>query len=200
MLVIGIIGGVASGKSLVAGQLRDLGAQVIDVDQVGHEVLRDPDVETAIRQRWGDSVFGEDGHVNRAALAQIVFAPPPDGPKQLDHLEQLTHPRIGQRLRRRIEVARDTETTKAVVLDAAVLLKAGWDGFCDKIVFVDTPRDVRQRRCRQRGWSDEHFAAREAAQPSLDIQRAGADVVIDNSVSRQQTQAEIRQFWSLLPE
>lgn len=200
MLVIGIIGGVASGKSFVAGHLEVLGAEVINVDRVGHEVLRDPAVEAAARQRWGDAIFGDQGHVDRSALARIVFAPEPDGPWQLAYLEQLTHPRIAEKLRHEIASARTRGQTKAVVLDAAVLLKAGWNRFCDKILFVDTPRDVRRQRTRQRGWTEDEFAARQAAQPALSVQRDIADIVVDNSVSREQIQAEIQRFWDSISE
>ena len=200
MLVIGIVGGVASGKSSVAEHFRDLGARVINVDGVGHEVLRDGQVEQAVRQRWGDVVFDDDGHVDRAELARIVFAPTPDGPKQLTFLEQLTHPRIAQQLRHRIHVARASGTTKAVVLDAAVLLKAGWDRFCDRIVFVDAPREMRRERAGRRVWTAEQFAAREMAQPPLDVQRGRADVVVDNSASPEHTRAMIHRFWNSLSE
>lgn len=200
MLVVGIIGGVASGKSFVAGHLEDLGAEVINVDRVGHEVLRDPAVEAAARRRWGNAIFGDDGHVDRSMLARIVFAPGPNGPRQLAFLERLTHPRIAERLRHEIANARTRSETKAVVLDAAVLIKAGWDRFCDKIVFVDTPGDVRRQRTRQRGWTEEEFTAREAAQPALSVQRGIADIVVNNSVSREQIQAEVQRFWHSISE
>ena len=75
MHVIGLIGGVASGKSLVAAQLARLGAAVLDADRAGHEALRLPEIEAAARRRWGEAVFGADGHVDRARLAQL-FSPP----------------------------------------------------------------------------------------------------------------------------
>ncbi len=98
MKILGLLGGVASGKSLVARQLAELGAVVLDADRAGHEALRLPNVEAAARQRWGDAVFGPDGHIDRSRLAKIVFAPPPDGPKERKYLEELTHPEIGRRL------------------------------------------------------------------------------------------------------
>src|SRR5206468_438085 len=86
--VIGLVGGVASGKSLIAGQLADLGAVVLDADRAGHEVLDEPEVRAALRRRWGDAVFGTNGAVNRTSVGRIVFAPPPDGPRELQFLEQ----------------------------------------------------------------------------------------------------------------
>ena len=200
MLVIGIVGGVASGKSFVAGHFRTLGAEVIDVDRVGHEVLRDPAVEVAARQRWGKAIFGDDRHIDRSKLARIVFARAPDGPRQLAYLEQLTHPRIAERLRHHIATSKAQGETKVVVLDAAVLVKAGWNRLCDMVLFVDTPQDVRRQRAQQRGWTDNEYTARQAQQPSLSAQRDVADIVIDNSASSEQIQTEIERIWNSIPD
>jgi dephospho-CoA kinase len=196
MLVIGIVGGVASGKSAVADHFRSLGAEVIDADRVGHEVLGESAVIEAARGRWGETILGDDGQIDRTALAQIVFAPAPEGPKQLAYLEQLTHPRIAERVRHEIATARATGRVPAVVLDAAVLLKAGWHRFCDKILFVDTPPEIRRQRARQRGWTDEAWKTREARQPPLSAQRAIADFVIDNRGCRGQIQAQVQRIWA----
>ena len=198
MLVIGIMGGVASGKSSVAEYLKQLGAVVLDGDRIGHRVLTQPEVETALRQRFGGQVFGHDGHVDRAALAKTVFAPAPDGPEQLAFLEQLTHPRIIQCIERRLAQCSEQAEVKVVVLDAAVMSKTGWDEFCNKIIFVEAPQHLRHQRARSRGWSEEDFIAREAAQESLDVKRGRADVVIDNSGSPEHAQAQIDRFWRSL--
>lgn len=194
MLVIGLVGGVASGKSLVARQLSDLGAAILDGDRAGHEVLRTTEVEEAVRRRWGAGVFGPDGRIARSALAAIVFAATPQAREELNYLEQLTHPRIAAMLRGQIaELA--AAGTPAAVLDAPVLLKAGWDKFCDRIVYVDAPREVRAARARQRGWNEAQFAAREAAQESLEVKRRHADAVIDNSASAEATQVQVKRLW-----
>ena len=83
-------------------------------------------------------------------------------------------------------------------MDAALLLEAGWDQWCEKTVFVEAPREARLARAMARGWKEEEFAAREAAQESLDRKRARADVIIDNSGSPQRTQAQVEQFWASL--
>lgn len=197
MQIVGLLGGVASGKSLIARQLCELGAGLLDGDRAGHEVLQLPEIERQVRQNWGDAVFGAEGRVNRKALGKIVFAPPPEGPRQLQRLEQLTHPEIGVRLHRQAEdLAR--EGRKVAVLDAPVMLKAGWDKFCDRIVFVDAPREVRLARAIGRGWNQEDFAAREAAQESLEVKRAHADTMIDNSGSPESTEAQLKRLWHSL--
>lgn len=197
MKVIGILGGVASGKSLVANQFRRLGAEVLNADIVGHEVLRETEVITALCERWGDRVLDEHGQINRAEVANIVFAPPPDGPKQLAFLEQITHPRIGQHLRQQIE-ALSASGVEVVVLDAPVMMKAGWDRLCDQIVFVETERNTRKQRARMRGWTDEAFAAREDAQESLDKKRDVSDCVINNSRSQDETFQQVQEFFNTI--
>ena len=197
MRVIGVLGGVASGKSLVARQLADFGAGLLDADRAGHEALRLPHVEAAVRRRWGQTVCTAGGRIDRARLAQIVFTDSPEGPREREHLERLTHPEIGRLLKRQAE-ALDDRGTKVAVLDAPLLLEAGWDSVCEKLIFVEAPRPVRLSRAKARGWSEADFAAREAAQESLDLKRRRADVVVDNSGSPGQTLAQIERFWQSL--
>jgi dephospho-CoA kinase len=196
MRIIGIVGGVASGKSMVAQQFARLGAGVLDADQVGHEVLRLPHVETAARQRWGNAVFGPNGQIDRQRLADIVFAQGPDAEKERKYLEELTHPEIARLVWRRASSLAAGD--KIVVLDAALLLETGWDQWCEKIVFVETPQEMRLARAKARGWSKDDFAAREGVQESLERKRARADVRIDNSGSLERMQAQVEQFWMSL--
>ena len=99
MHLIGLLGGVASGKSFVARQLAAWGAGVLDADRAAHEVLREPATEEAARARWGERVFGPDGRIDRSKLAQVVFSPLPEGVKERAYLEKLIHPEVGRRLR-----------------------------------------------------------------------------------------------------
>ena len=198
MKIIGILGGVASGKSLVADQFRRLGAEVLNADQIGHEVLREPEVIEQLRTRWGAGVIDQHGQINRRAVAKIVFAPPPDGPTQLAFLEQITHPRIGARLAAKLKELSQRNDLTAVVLDAPVMLKAGWDKFCDRIVFVDAPVKLRHERACNRGWMEADFAAREDAQETLDKKRKAADVVIDNTSSPEKTFSRVQEIWRSL--
>lgn len=198
MLVIGILGGVASGKSLVARHLVSLGGQLLDADRAGHEVLREEEVKQIVRERWGDSVFTPEGEVNRAAVADIVFGPPPQGPQELQFLEQLTHPRIRGKLTATITAARDAKILPALILDAPVMLKSGWDAICDHVLFVEASRENRLRRAQTRGWSEADFDAREAAQTALETKRKRADLVIDNNGTEEQTTRQITQFWQSL--
>src|SRR4029079_10630951 len=100
MLILGLVGGIASGKSLVANILRDFGAVVLDADRVGHEVLREADTIAAVKARWGDGVLDAPGQISRRAVAKIVFAAGNEAERKF--LEELTHPRIEARLREQL--------------------------------------------------------------------------------------------------
>ncbi len=195
--IVGLLGGIASGKSLVAAQLVALGAGLLDADAAGHEVLRRPDVREAIRLRWGDGVFDAAGQVARPALAKLVFADTPEARADLAHLEQITHPLIGEVLQERA-VAMAESGTPLIVLDAPVMLKAGWDKLCDHLIFVDSPLEVRRERARTRGWSDAEFAAREARQEPVEEKRRLADFTVDNSGSAGGTNLQITRLWPSL--
>jgi dephospho-CoA kinase len=197
MKVIGLLGGIASGKSVVAQELARLGAVVLDADRVGHEVLKRQAVKTAVRDRWGDKIFGSDDEIDRRALAAIVFGSSADARSQLKYLEELTHPLIGEELKHQIDEFQ-SRGAAAIVLDAPVMLKAGWNEFCDTIIFVEAAEPVRWKRAEARGWTRLDFERREAAQESLDSKRRLADVVIDNSGSLAETYAQIDRLWPTL--
>ena len=195
-VVIGILGGVASGKSAIANEFKRHGAVVLSADDAAHEVLRSAEVKALARERWGDSIFGPDGEIDRPALAKIVFAPPPVGEHERTFLEELTHPRIGQLLAERLEAIRGQKNVPAIVLDVPLLYETGWNKFCNVILYVAAEESVRQARARCRGWSAEEVARREATQATLDVKRAAADFVIDNSGSLDVSRAQIDQIWT----
>ncbi len=195
MKTIGIIGGVASGKSAVARRLAELGAAVLDADTVGHQVLGQPQVKAAIYRRFGDGVFDEAGEINRGEVAKIVFDSTPAGEQALADLEAIVHPEIGARMREKIEEMEQVGNFPAVVLDAAVLLKAGWAPICDIILFIDVPREIRIQRAKSRGWTAEQLDARDARQTPIEQKRAAAGVVIDNSGDLANSLAQVDRFW-----
>jgi dephospho-CoA kinase len=176
--VLGLVGGIGSGKSLVARLLAEHGASVISGDQLGHEALRNPEIKASVVARWGEAVLDESGDVNRRRLSRIVFA----DALERKALEALVFPYIRQGIIRDVAAAEADHGVKFIVLDAAIMLETGWGEFCDKIVYVDVPRAERLRRIReQRGWTEEEFAAREAAQWPVEKKAAHADAVLDNS-------------------
>jgi dephospho-CoA kinase len=196
--LIGLLGGVASGKSFVAELLARQGAIVLDADRIGHEVLRDPAVKAECRSRWGDDIFAPDGEIDRVSLAKIVFAQDAVGQSHLRSLEAITHPRIQKRLLEQLESLVKENPGAVAILDAPIMLKAGWDKPCSHIIFVDAPRDIRLARARSRGWTEANFTAREAAQEPLETKRKLADLVIDNSGSFENTERQVEAFWAKL--
>ncbi len=195
MLTIGVVGGVASGKSQVATRFEALGCLRLDGDLIGHKVLRDKEVKVALRDRWGAKILTAEGEVDRRAVAGLVFSDDSEnGGTELEFLESLTHPRIAARLAARLSEAR-RQGVPAVVLDAAVMMKAGWDKMCDHIVFVDVPRPIRLQRALQRGWTEEQFMARESSQFALSAKRERADTTIDNSGSLEETFQQVQLLW-----
>lgn len=191
-VVIGLTGGVASGKSTVANMFQRLGASVLDGDQVGHEVLNDPDVLSQIQAIWGEDVL-EDGVVNRKALGNIVFGAPDR--KQLSALEQITHPIIRQRILEELRLA-TLRKTIAVVLDAPLLFEAGWDQLCDKLVFVKSSLAVRTERAKTRGWTDQELKRREDRQMDLQHKEENSTDFIDNSSSQENTLDQVKKLWT----
>jgi dephospho-CoA kinase len=176
--VIGVVGGVGSGKSSVAAQLARAGGIVIAGDKLGHEALRQPDIKKRVQERWGSRVLDDAGEIDRKQLGSIVFA---DG-QERKALEAMTHPYIAQRIREEIENALKRPDTHLIVLDAALMLEAGWHGVCDHLVFVDSPREVRLQRLKERcGWKARDVDSRESAQMPLTDKKRHADAVVDNS-------------------
>jgi dephospho-CoA kinase len=194
MLILGLVGGIASGKSLAANILRDLGAVVLDADRAGHHVLREPEVIEAVKHRWGDKVLDASGQVVRREVAKIVFGQGNEAERRF--LEELTHPRIEALLKAELESIKNSPNPPPVVaIDAALLFEAGWDKLCDKILYIDAPRDIRLERAVARGWSTEQFAAREAAQMPLVEKAARSHIVIRNVRTLENIRDVLRLTW-----
>ena len=198
LTVVGLLGGVASGKSVVAQQFRELGAAIIDGDRLGHEVLTAPDVVRQLCCRWGKSILDQDGQIRRDEVARRVFGADSDSAAELQFLEKTTHPHICQRIADEIERLRREGDCAIAVLDAAVLLKAGWDRFCDQLIYVDASEETRRQRALQRGWSAKEFEMREASQISPQEKRQRSDIVIDNEGFLDQTYEQALEVWKSL--
>lgn len=191
-LVIGLTGGIASGKSAVSSILGDLGADLLDADKLGHAVLEEECVKEAIVRHWGDKVV-RDNRISRKDLGTIVFDPE-TGADQLERLEAITHPRIRQLMLERLAEFRDAGTI-AVVLDAPLLFEAKWDELCDKVLFVECDEKIRVMRALERGWTREEFKAREDSQMAVEAKKQRSTDVINNSGDLEQTKMQIHELW-----
>jgi dephospho-CoA kinase len=169
---------MGSGKSQVAAEFVRRGGYLISGDQLGHEALCEPDIMARVVEHFGPGVVDEQGNISRRRLGVIVFA----DPARRRALERLVFPWIEKRLAEEIARAREDPNVRVIIFDAAILLEAGWDDRCDRLVYVHAPRDVRlDRLARQRGWGEKEVAARERAQMPLADKVTRADDVIDNS-------------------
>jgi dephospho-CoA kinase len=175
---VGLLGGIGSGKSAVAAEFARRGARVVAGDQFGHEALKQPAIREAIVRRWGPDLLDDKGEVQRRKLGAIVFA----DPDERKALEALVHPYIRRRIEEEVARLKNDPNQPLIVLDAAILLEAGWNGVCDRLVYIDAPREVRlERVARQRGWAARELEDRELAQLPLTEKQVRADHVLDNS-------------------
>ena len=219
MKVIGITGGIASGKSFVARCFERLGCQRIDADEISHEVLREEEVIAAVRGHWGPTVFNEDGQVDRKRLGQIVFENSAlvdtdsnrtgrstvDSMDQLTKLESILHPRVCVRVIEQIEKLRQQNKKNlvlcpAIVLDAPVMFKTELADRCDEVVFVDSPETIRQQRAAERGWAVDELRRRESRQLSVAEKKRRSTAIINNSGNADETRRQVQNLmsqWSL---
>jgi len=192
--VIGLTGGIGGGKSAVASLLAERGALVIDADAAGHEALNRPEVRERLVERFGSSILATDAdgppRVDRRALGGIVFS----DPRALRDLEAVVHPVMVERFRREIAEARASTGVPLIVIDAAILLEAGWETLCDQVVYVDAPRPVRLERVARRGWSAADLQAREAAQWPCETKASRADYVLSNAAGLDELAIAVDRF------
>lgn len=178
--VIGLTGGIGSGKSTVARAFEDAGCGVIDSDEFNRQQLASPEVISELVSWWGDKILKETGQLDRKAIASVVF----DDPDQRKRLEAYLHPRISAESERRAAEFRADPAIRAIILDSPLLLEAGLDAGCDAVVFVDADDETRLSRVKKyRGWSEDQWRQREKSQFALDKKRGRADHVIANNSS-----------------
>lgn len=195
MRMIGVVGGIASGKSEVTRHLERLGALQLDADRAGHRVLEEPEVRAALVARWGPGIVQEDGSLSRREIGRQVFGNHSGATEDRVFLERIMHPRIAARLQEQLKEAQ-AAGRKVAVLDAPLLFEAGWDAMCDEILFVAVPDCQRLERALRRGWTEAEFRQREAAQMSLENKRQRSHTIIDNSRSLEDTFDQLNAVWS----
>jgi dephospho-CoA kinase len=196
MLVVGLTGGIGSGKSTVAELLRARGATVIDADLLAREVVA-PGTPgfRAVVARFGPGVVDPDGGLDRRALAGIVFA----DPGALADLNAIVHPAVRARIDDRLRELRTTAEAGVVVLEIPLLVESGRSYGAAAVIVVDCPEDVALRRLVvERGMDEGDARRRMAAQLSRADRLAAADIVIDNSGSPAELSAEVDRMWTAL--
>ena len=176
--IIGILGGVGSGKSTVAAEFAKLGCKIIDADRIAHELLERKDVREKVVSVFGEGILDSAGKIDHKKLGDMVFA---DGDR-LSALNKIIHPLVLGRAEQLIERYSRENQVKAIVLDMPLLVEVGWAERCDKLIFVDCRRQLRVDRAKKIGiiGKNQH-KIRENFQISLDKKVVIADNTVDNN-------------------
>lgn len=193
MILVGLTGGIGSGKSTVSALLAERGAVIVDADAITREVQAPGSpVLDELRSAFGDSVIAPDGSLDRPAVAAIVF----NDPEALKKLNQIVHPAVGREMNRRMTEQRDT--TNVVVLDIPLLTENPREGLQARIV-VDVPVETQVRRLvAHRGFDESDARARIGRQATREQRLAAADFVIDNSGDPGALGPQIDRLWEWL--
>src|SRR6267378_591555 len=195
MILIGLTGNIASGKSEVARMLAERGATLIDADVLAREAVR-PDTQALkdIVKRWGKDILRKDGSLDRAALRQIVFA----DQSELDALNRIVHPGVTRLRDREIALARERGDPIVICVIPLLFERNIVDEF-DAIVLVDAPRPLRlERLVATRGMEATDAMNMIASQMPAELKRARADYVIENNGSLQDLERDVDALWSSL--
>jgi dephospho-CoA kinase len=193
MLLLGLTGGIASGKTTVSAMLAERGAEVIDADHIARQVVM-PGTPAwcKIRDHFGPGVLHPDGQLDRQALADIVFA----DRSKLALLNEITHPAIFARIADRLEAHHGQDVV--VVLDAALLIEAGLADGVDVVIVVHSPREIQVERLAAKGVGSQDARNPIAAQLEPEKRLASADIVIDNSGSLEDLGRQVDKIWEEL--
>lgn len=192
MIIIGLTGNIGTGKSTVSRMLSELGAAVIDADEVGHELLRPhTEVWREVVQAFGREILDPAERIDRGKLGRLVFG----DPEALKKLDQIMHPQIRCVVEKRLEELRQ-EGTEVAVLEVPLLLEAGWESMTSQVWVTFAPEDVVIRRLRERsGLSEEQVRARLRAQLPMEEMKKHADVLINTDCDLAQVQAQVKAAW-----
>ncbi len=193
MKIIGITGGIGSGKSRILNVLKeDYQAYIVEADKTAHTLLAAglPAYEKIVGY-FGEKILDEDGEIDRKKLADIVF----HDKNSLKYLDSITHPAVKQEILRLIEEKRSEGKTAYFVIEAALLLQDGYRSICDEIWFVQVDPKIRMERLqKQRNYTEEKCRSVFASQPDDSYYRNGSDRVLDNNGSFSDVIEQIRLF------
>lgn len=196
MLIVGLTGGYASGKSTVAKMFVELGGVLIDADKLAREVVK-PDKQAwfEVVAHFGKGILLKNGELDRKALGEIVFR----SGAERERLNAIVHPRVLEEELKAIEEIKEREPDAIVILSVPLLIESGHNKLCDKIVVVTVDRDTQLKRLMERdGFTREEAVRRISAQIPLSEKVTYADYVIDNRGSRKETELQVKEVFSRL--
>ncbi len=190
MILVGLTGGIGSGKSTVSARLAELGARIIDADAITRDVQQPgTEVFAGIVERFGDGIVAADGSLDRQALADIVF----NDPDELKALNAIVHPAVGVEIAERLKAA--AQTDDVVILDVPLLVESGRDDMAAMVVVDVDPEIAIQRLIEHRGFREEDARARIGRQASREDRLAKASKVLDNSGTVDELRAQVDELW-----
>ncbi|WHY21128.1 dephospho-CoA kinase [Paenibacillus sp. G2S3] len=195
-MIIGLTGGIASGKSTVSALLVSKGARLVDADVIAREVmLPGHEVLAAAVKQFGSEILSPDGTLNRGKLGDIVF----QDPAALQALNNLTHPAIRREIKDRMNSMEEEDPKKLIIVDIPLLFESGLESMFHEILVVYVPREVQIARLMERnGLSLEQAEARLNAQMDIEAKRNKADYIIDNSGELAHTEQQVAVLWDRL--
>jgi len=194
MILIGVCGQPAGGKSTVSAILQRLGAVWVNADRIAHEVLANSAVLDPLVMRFGRAILDADGKIDRPTLGRIVFGDDEAAKTALRYLESVVHPETRKRMKAEIAIAIQKDLP-VVVLDVPLLFESQWDVWCDEVWFIDTPRQTVVNAAKQRGWSVEMLDKRISNQFGVDEKQRLSTRIIDNHGSLKQLEATMGAWW-----
>ena len=192
MLVIGLTGGIGTGKSEVARLLESLGAAPINADQIGHEAYTPhSEIWNLVVDAFGEGILQDSGEIDRRALGAIVFS----DPEEMAKLNGIMHPRMASMVSDRINSLKE-DGARVVVVEAAVLFEAGWETLVDEVWSTDSPAEmVVERLQATRGINPEEARKRIDSQMGREERLGRSQVVVDNSGDVAQLEQTVRELW-----
>ena len=196
MVIIGLTGGLGTGKSTVAKMLGEFGATVLDADVIAHQVMEPRRLAwRKIVEAFGREILNEDETINRRRLGLIVFA----NEERRKQLEAIVHPQVLREIKQQLGRLRRKHRLPAVVIDVPLLIEAGAQDLADVVVVVTAPAQAQRERLRKKfGWTEDELSRRIGAQMPLSAKAGLADHVIDNADGVEATRTQVKQLWQRL--
>ena len=192
MIVIGLTGGIGTGKSEVARIFQELGAVLINADQIGHQAYTPhSEIWQEVVEAFGEKILQPSGEIDRKKLGSIVFA----DPDQLTRLNQIMHPRMARMVAQQVQELRE-QGADVVVVEAALLFEAGWDSLVGEVWSTESPENLVIKRLQSRsGLSQEEAKKRIDSQMSAEERKSRSQVVVDNSGDLIELERVVRSIW-----
>ena len=192
MIVIGLTGGIGTGKSEVARIFQELGAVLINADQIGHQAYTPhSEIWQEVVKAFGEEILQPNGEIDRKKLGSIVFA----DPDRLTRLNQIMHPRMARMVAQQVQELRE-QGADVVVVEAALLFEAGWDSLVGEVWSTESPEDLVIERLQTRsGLSQEEAKKRIDSQMSAEERKSRSQVVVDNSGDLVELDRVVRSIW-----